>query len=55
MINRGRIALLQDAAAIHDDDLVGEAHRLFLVVRDDERRAMRGLEDLLQLEAQLLP
>ena len=42
---------LLDPAVVHDDDQVGQRHRLFLAVRDvDEGDAERGLQ-LLQLGA----
>ena len=47
-------ALLLDPAAVHHDDPVGEAHRLVLVVGDDDGGRADGGQDLLQLEAQLL-
>ena len=51
-----RLALLDDAPAVHDDDAVGKRHRLGLVVGDVDRRdaeaALQGADILAQLLAQ---
>ena len=38
---------------VHDHDLVGDLHRLLLVVRDDHRRRVRLLVEPAQPDAQL--
>ncbi len=47
-------ALLLDAAPIHDDHPIGEAHGLVLIMGDDDGRRADGGEDPLELEPQLL-
>ena len=53
----GRVELL-DAAVVHDGDAVGDAHRLVLVVRDQDRGqselALQPLDLDLHVEAQAL-
>ena len=44
---------LLDAAVVHDDDAVGDLHRLFLVVRDDHGRRVRLVVQPAQPGAQL--
>ena len=45
---------LLDPAAVHHDDLVGDLHRLLLVVRHDQRRRPRLVVQAPQPQAQLL-
>jgi hypothetical protein len=56
-VDLARASGLHDAAALHDDDDVGEAHGLFLVVRDEHEgaaeRAMQPAKLLLHGAAEL--
>jgi hypothetical protein len=45
---------LQHPALVHDGDLVGEHHRLFLVVRHVDRRDPEALLERAQIDAHLL-
>ena len=48
-----RSTLLLDAPAVHQDDQIGECHRLALVVRDMHERNPELLLKALQLDADL--
>jgi hypothetical protein len=49
-----RISLLQDAAGFQDDDMVGQPEGLLLIVRDDQRSLMGGVQDVVDLAKQAL-
>ena len=53
VVELARAGDLLDPAAVHDDDLVGDLHRLLLVVRDDHRRRVRLVVQPAQPDAQL--
>ena len=53
LVELARAGDLLDPAAVHDDDLVGDLHRLLLVVRDDHRRRVRLVVEPPQPGAQL--
>ncbi len=54
LVQRARIAGLLDLAVVHQHDLVGDVHRLLLVVRDDQRGRVRLVVQPAQPDAQLL-
>ena len=53
LVELARARDLLDPAAVHHDDLVGDLHRLLLVVRDDHRRRVRLVVEAPQPGAQL--
>jgi hypothetical protein len=54
VVELARPARLLDATFVHDDDLLGDFHRLLLVVRDEDRRHVRLVVQPAQPGAQLL-
>ena len=54
LVDLARRADLLDFAVVHDDDAVGDLHRLLLVVRDEDRRHVDLLVQAPQPVAQLL-
>ena len=55
LVHVPRRADLLDVPLAHDDDLVGDLHRLLLVVRDDHRRRVRLVVQAAEPLAQLGP
>ena len=57
LVQLARRAGLLDPAVVHDDDLLGDLHRLLLVVRDEDRRdvdlVVQPAQPLAQLGADL--
>ena len=53
VVELARAADLLDPAVVHDDDLVGDLHRLLLVVRDEDGRHVRLVVQPPQPRAQL--
>ena len=54
VVDLARVAGLLDVRVVHDDDLVGDVHRLLLVVRDEDGRDVLLLVQPAQPDAQLL-
>ena len=54
VVDLARIARLLDARVVHDHDLVGDVHRLLLIVGDEDRRHVLLLVQAAQPDAQLL-
>ena len=54
LIERARVADLDQPALVHQRDAVGKPHRLGLVVRDDECRGAGLTQNLAQLDPQRL-
>ena len=53
VVELARAADLLEPAVVHDGDLVGDLHRLLLVVRDEDRRHVHDVVELAQPLAQL--
>ena len=54
LVQLARRALLLDPALVEDDDLLGDLHRLLLVVRDEDRRHVHVVVEAAEPRAQLL-
>ena len=55
LVDVGRAAHLLDAAAVHDDDAIGERHALGLIVRHEHHGDARLLLEVLELGAHVDP
>ena len=55
LVEVARAARLLDPALVHEHDLVGDLHRLLLVVRDEDRRHVHLVVQAAEPGAQVLP